>query len=79
MLLYKKSQNNATEETQISLKYNHIVIIREYLMKYRNRKVPIKSVQYMIGHENINMTLGIYADVRIDNGGIIKTMTDFWK
>ena len=41
--------------------------------------VPLKSVQYMMGHENIDMTLGIYADVRIDNSGIVKTMTDFWK
>lgn len=41
--------------------------------------IPLKSVQYMMGHENIGMTLGIYADVRIDNGSIVKTMTDFWK
>ena len=41
--------------------------------------VPLKSVQYMMGHENIDMTLSIYTDVRIDNNGVIKTMNDFWR
>ena len=41
--------------------------------------VPLKSVQYMMGHEKIDMTLSIYADTRIDNAGTVKTMNDFWK
>ena len=41
--------------------------------------VPLKSVQYMMGHENIDMTLSIYTDVRIDNNSVIKTMNDFWR
>ena len=41
--------------------------------------VPIKSVQYMMGHENIDMTLSIYTDIRMDNESVIQTMNSFWK
>ncbi len=38
----------------------------------------VKSIQLM-GHEKIDMTLGIYADARIDNNSIVNTMNNFWK
>ena len=41
--------------------------------------IPIKSIQYVMGHEKIDMTLGIYADARIDNNSIVNTMNNFWK
>ncbi|MDO5399134.1 MAG: site-specific integrase [bacterium] len=37
--------------------------------------VPLKTVQYIMGHENINMTMNIYADVRLDMDDVISKLS----
>lgn len=37
--------------------------------------VPLKTVQYIMGHENIDVTMNIYADVRLDTEDVISKLS----
>ena len=40
--------------------------------------VPLKTVQYLMGHKNIQMTMNIYADVRKDDEGVNEMVRTVW-
>lgn len=40
--------------------------------------VPLKTVQYLMGHKNIQMTMNIYADVRKDDESINEMVRSVW-
>lgn len=42
-------------------------------------KLPLKTIQYIMGHENIQITMDIYADTRIDIQDSIDTLETYWK
>lgn len=39
--------------------------------------IPLKTVQYIMGHENINMTMNIYTDVRMNNQEVINNLSQY--
>ena len=39
--------------------------------------VPLKTVQAIMGHENIQTTMDIYADVRYDNNDVIHKLSSY--
>ncbi|MGN0106191.1 MAG: tyrosine-type recombinase/integrase [Hominilimicola sp.] len=41
-------------------------------------ELPLKTVQYIMGHENIQVTMNIYTDVIIDNKKSIEKLNDYW-
>ena len=41
--------------------------------------VPLKTVQTIMGHENIQTTMDIYTDVRYDNNEIIEKPDNYLK
>ena len=40
--------------------------------------IPLKTVQYLMGHKNIQMTMNIYADVRKDDESINEMVRSVW-
>lgn len=40
--------------------------------------VPLKTVQYLMGHKDIQMTMNIYADVRKDDEGVNEMVRMIW-
>ena len=41
--------------------------------------VPLKSVQYLMGHQNIKMTMDIYADIKKDDEKVNEMVKSVWK
>ena len=41
--------------------------------------VPLKTVQTIMGHENIQTTMDIYTDVRYDNNEVIEKLDNYLK
>ena len=41
--------------------------------------VPLKTVQTIMGHENIQTTMDIYTDVRYDNNKLIEKLDNYLK
>ena len=58
------------EETNISPHYFRHNFATELI--YAN--IPLKTVQYIMGHENIDTTMNIYADVKLDMNDVISKM-----
>lgn len=40
--------------------------------------VPLKTVQYLLGHEKFDMTMNIYADVRLDVDNVVNTLEVYY-
>lgn len=40
--------------------------------------VPLKTVQYLMGHKNIQMTMNIYADTRRDDESVNEMVKMVW-
>lgn len=40
--------------------------------------VPIKTIQYILGHSDIQTTMNIYADYRLDSNDVIKKLDTFF-
>lgn len=58
------------EETNISPHYFRHNFATDLI--YAN--IPLKTVQYIMGHENIDTTMNIYADVKLDMNDVISKM-----
>ena len=40
--------------------------------------IPIKTAQYILGHEHINVTMDIYTDVKFNISETINMLENYW-
>lgn len=62
----------ATEQTSITPHYFR----HNYATELIYSGVPLKTVQYIMGHENIDVTMNIYADVRLNVEDVIAKLSE---